>query len=473
MSVTYAQILFSTFFGITSLYSPIGDSYTLTLPSHIDLTDTSSFNVGINAPLSEAETLNVEFANSFCLSDSHGKDDVYGSVINNELSFSSQDNDDKTVYLQIDNPGVGEWNGSLDLTITYTSKAQSNILIDGPSINEILKSLNPTTISFKHDYTGDYLYDISTAQDGSIVVYSNGTEAVIANSTSDPIKANADMSNLFMSLNMTKINNLNFVDFSECENMSSMFRMCGKITSNIDVSSMDTSSCKNMSHMFDGCSKLRRLTGIENFDVSNVEDLSYLLNGMKALTAVPDLTNWNISNKCKDISYMMASVAYTEGRNGQSKWPTTEVDYTGWDVSSVTNMAGTFKNAFMLTTLNLTGWNTGNVTDMSEMFKMYDNTERSRLVTIKGIENFDVSNVENMDSMFYDCLNLANIDFSLWQPINIKSLNMAFYGTKKLNLRVFENWANVVNLSNVDTTDCFAGGAGESVDTTYKVPWYN
>ena len=474
MSINYINIILSILYGITSLYSPIGESYTLILPSHIDVQDQGSFKVRIkDDSISENETLSINFEDSFTLSDKHGKDDIYGTIDNPSLVFDIDNANEKTVNYHINNISSGEWSGNLNLTITYNKKAEGNVLIDGSSINSILSSLNPSTISFSHDnIAGDYLYDISLAQDESILMYQDGSDITITNKINEPIKANEDMSNIFSMLNITAINNLNYLDMSSCVDMSRMFLRCEKLKT-LDVSSFVTSNVTNMSHAFDSMHACTNITGLENFDVSNVEDLSYLLNDNRALTSVPNLTGWNISNKCKDLSYMMCCIAYTAGSNGKSKWPTSEVNYTNWDVSGVKNMSHLFMNAFMLTKINLSGWNTSNVVDMSSMFEMTDSNDRSRLQVVTGLDGFDVTNVTNMERMFYNCLSLATADFSTWEPISVNSLNNCFYETRKLNLNVFENWDNYFDVNEVDITDCFGGYAGYMASGSYKPSWYN
>ena len=452
--------------------SPIRDSYIINMPMHVDLNTSGSFIVSMSeSTINDNDTVSIEFDDCFVLHDSHGKNDINGTILNPNISFDSQNNNEQTIYYQFDSFGAGDWNGELNVKISLEQKEESGVLLDGTSINNILKTLNPDVITFAHNYNNEnYLYDLSSAQDESILLYSNNNEVIISNRNENRIKANNDMSNLFSHLDITTINNLNYVDMSNCENMSKMFQMCENLPS-IDVSSFNTTNVKDMSYMFNACHKCTSIIGLENFDVSNVENLSHFLNDNRALLTVPDLTLWNISNKCKDISYMMSSIAYTAGRNGMSKWPTTEVDYTSWDVSGVNNMSHAFYNAFMLTTLNLTGWDTSNVTDMSSMFEMYDNTDKSRLATIKGIESFNISNVINMDRMFYECRNLS-ANFSSWIPTNIESLVETFYDTRKLDLSAFENWNTLFSKDNVNYKDCFGSYAGYNVNKTYKPSWY-
>ena len=50
----------------------------------------------------------------------------------------------------------------------------------------------------------------------------------------------------------------------------------------------------------------------------------------------------------------------------------------------------------------------------------------------KGLENWNVSKVENMSSMFYECKNF-NCDLSKWNVSNVFDINDMFYDCIKFN----------------------------------------
>ena len=74
------------------------------------------------------------------------------------------------------------------------------------------------------------------------------------------------------------------------------------------------------------------------------------------------------------------------------------LDVSAWDVSNIKN----------LDYINLTGWDIKNVTTMSGIF-----SSNFKLTTIKGIENWDVSNIIELEFVFEFCKNLK-IDLSNW-----------------------------------------------------------
>lgn len=473
MNVKYLNSILSiSLYGVTSLCAPVRDSYTLSMPTHIDLNNEGSFTVGLSdCNIDGDDIININFDSNFILTDSHGKPDIIGTINNPNIVFNKDDYSDKTINYHLNNTGVGQFSGNLNVNISLTQKQESNVLLDGNSINSILKQLNPTTITFSHDtISGDYLYDLSQAKDESILLYKNGVAVTITNMSDEPIILNTNSSHLFDSLKISRITNINYLDTSNCENMAYMFNSCSKLTT-LDLSSFNTSKVKDMAYMFNEMIFLRQLKGLETFDVSNVETFDHFLNKDTKLQDIPNLTSWNISNKCNNISHMMSSIGYTAGVNGASKWPTSEVDYSNWDVCNVTDMSYAFENAFMLTALNIEGWDTSNVTNTEGMFKMVDNSDRSRLETIKGIENLNISNVSNMKDMFNTCINL-NADFSNWNPINVTNLSGAFYDTRRLDLTDFDNWMDKLNFDGLIYDECFGLRAGWYVNENYRPLWY-
>lgn len=458
--------------GTISLNCPVRDSYTISMPLHIDLNQQGSFNVGlVDCQINDSDKIEINFEEQFELNDEHGKNNIYGTIYNPSIIFNNDDSSPKTINYTIDGISAGQWSGNLNVKISLEQKQESNILIDGKSINKILRDLNPSIINFSHqDIDGEYLYDLSTAKDESILLYKINDEVIITNGINSPIKANENMSAAFYNLNVTEINNLEYLDMSTCIDASQMFQRCEKIQS-IDVSSFNTTNITNMSHMFDSMHALKNIIGLENFDVTNAENLSYLINDDRALESIPNLGLWNVSNKCNNISYIFNCVGYTANKYGASKWPN-EFDLSNWDVSNVTNMSHSFANSFGLVTLNLSGWNTQNVTNMSSMFEMTDPTEKSNLQTIIGIEDFNVSGVNDMSYMFHECRNFSG-DLSNWTPNSVNNLKHAFYDTRKLSLFQFEDWNQYIDFENVDISECFGSYAGYYSDKTYRPSWYN
>lgn len=460
---------------ITSLNPLTGDSYTIKMPTHIDLKDTGSFVVGVDGDsILENDTLNITFDDTFVLHDSHGKDDIYGNIQNGNLVFSVENPNEKTVLYSVDNASVGEWSGELNVTISLDRIEDNSTLQDGPTINRLLTTINPAIITFSHDnIAGDYLYDLSLQQDESILMYQNGNEVIITNGKSSPIKSGTDLSKLFSRIsNLTTINNLNYLDTSACTTMSKMFQTSEALTS-LDVSSFNTSNVADMSYMFENLHGCTSIIGTENFDFSNVTTLKNFMADDRLLTFLPDIGSYNISNKCKDLTAAFKAVGYKEGQHFSSIWPTS-LDLSGWNVSNVTSLKETLCNSFNVEILNVSGWDTSKVTNMSGFLKMADYSELSRLKTIIGFNDlncWDVSNVTNMSDMFSECIELANVDFSTWRPTSVTNISTMFYNTTYLDLHKFDTWDQYFDATTVNKTEIFGNDAGYYTQKGYRPEW--
>ena len=74
------------------------------------------------------------------------------------------------------------------------------------------------------------------------------------------------------------------------------------------------------------------------------------------------------------------------------------IDVSEWNVSNVENMQDMFYNCQLLKEIDLSNWDVSNVTNMSTMF-----VDCRNLKSVGDLSNWDVSNVEYMNHMFDDC----------------------------------------------------------------------
>ena len=95
-----------------------------------------------------------------------------------------------------------------------------------------------------------------------------------------------------------------------------------------------------------------------------------------------------------------------------------------WDVSNVENMEDMF-NGCKNFNADLSKWNVSSVGDMNEMFEGCENFN-------SDLSNWDVRSVKHMGSMFDGCKKF-NSDLSKWDTSNVKNMNFMFSGCKKFN----------------------------------------
>ena len=98
----------------------------------------------------------------------------------------------------------------------------------------------------------------------------------------------------------------------------------------------------------------------------------------------------------------------------------TEIDFSNFDTSMVTNMASMFWCCTSLSSLNLSNLDTSKVTNMGLMF--YDCSSLSSL----DLSKFNTSKVTNMRSMFNYCISLSSLDLSNFDTSKVTDMDYMF-----------------------------------------------
>ena len=105
-------------------------------------------------------------------------------------------------------------------------------------------------------------------------------------------------------------------------------------------------------------------------------------------------------------------------------------DITKLDVSNITNMTSMFYGCINFNQ-DISGWNVSNVTTMNYMFGGCTNFNQP-------LNNWDVSSVTNMIYMFLGCINF-NQDISKWDVSKVTNMMSMFSGCKNFN-QPLNNW---------------------------------
>ena len=123
----------------------------------------------------------------------------------------------------------------------------------------------------------------------------------------------------------------------------------------------------------------------------------------------------------------------------------TEINFSLFDTSKVTNMGYMFWVCRSLQSLDLSNFNTSNVINMHGMFQGCKNLQSLNL------SNFDTSNVINMRNMFDDCYRLTCLDLSNFNTSKVENMLCMFDDCRQLtslDLSSFDT-ANVYNMHNM------------------------
>ena len=239
-----------------------------------------------------------------------------------------------------------------------------------------------------------------------------------------------------------------FVNQIPIISMSNMFSD-SKSTS-IDVSSFNTSNIIYMNSMFYG-STATEIKGLENFDTSNVTDMSSMFKNSK--TSLLNLSNLDTSKVTNMYMMFYGSTASSLDVSSFDTSKVTSMEYMfdgakateikgleNFDTSNVKYMGFMFVD-LKVSVLNVSSFDTSNVTNMALMFA------GAAVNEIKGLENFDTSKVTNMNRMFDECT-AEILDVSSFDTSNLTSMNAMFSRTVATEIKGIENFdtSNVTNM---------------------------
>ncbi len=464
--------LFKSLTLYASILTLSNDAYTILLPSNINLSNSGSFEIAISQNnLQDNQKLYINIANNFTLHDAHGKDDIYGNILNNEICFTNTDNETKTINYEVIGASVGQWSGLLDLSINLSQEYRYN-LTDGKTINAILTNIDPTTITFSHDVVSlSNPIDVSYEQDSSVLLYNDNGNVIITNSTNEAIKLNSSCLSMFANLkNLQYIYNFDSLDSSSCTNMSKMFQKCTSLKE-VNLTNINTNNVTNMSYLFQNCSNLENIGDISGWDVSNVSNMSYLFYNCENLENIGNIFNWKVSN-VKNFFSMFQNCRNLKYIGDISNWDlsnATDISYMfrncknleyignieNWNVANVTSASSMFHNCYKLSNYgNFGNWNISNkCTDLSYMFAGMSHTPNvansSFFPTTLDLSGWDVSNVTDMSNMFCDLFSLQTLNIQGWNTSKLKkSTNMFLMNDVNIEARL----QNIIGLENLNVS---------------------
>ena len=95
----------------------------------------------------------------------------------------------------------------------------------------------------------------------------------------------------------------------------------------------------------------------------------------------------------------------------------------GLDISSLNTLYGVFYNCQELAVIDISGWNTGNVSDFGGLFN-----NCRKLASIVGLEDLNTTSLTNLSSTFYNCAALSQLDISSWDVGKVTSAQYMAYG---------------------------------------------
>lgn len=273
--------------------------------------------------------------------------------------------------------------------------------------------------------------------------------------------------------NTTALTDINFGDNFQTSNVTNFRDMFSKAKSltELDLHTWDVSSFNmDLRKVFNGCSSLTSLS-LDGWDLSHTTGADDWLAGTNSLQTFSmkggklpsnsrylfqDLkaTTINLNNlDTSKVTNMYMMFARAAGA--------IELDLHTWDVSNVQNMYQMFIGS-KFTGINISGWQTTSLTNMASIFNGCTN-----LVNI-DLSNIDTSKVQDMQGAFMN-VPIATLDISAWNTSKNTSVRTMFSGmTNAETIYVGDGWSTALITGENDSatlplsgmTNKLVGGAG-------------
>ena len=283
-----------------------------------------------------------------------------------------------------------------------------SVILTNPDSTDAVTEAPCTIINNKPVISMSYMFNRSKAS--SIDVSNFDTTNII------------DMSGMFRGSKAIRIYGLDRFNTSNVTNMYQMFKSAD--VNVLNLSEFDTSNVTNMAYMFDDAYSV--IVNICGFDTSKVTNMNSMFNSLDRTRSL-DLSGFNTAN-VTDMSWMFSGDKINS------------LDLSSFDTSKVTNMYGMF-NSFTNSFLDIKSFNTSNVTDMTQMFSGIN-------VDSLDLSNFDTSKVTTMKYMFSSG-EIDKLDVSGFNTSKVTDMNGMFYESAATEIKGLENFdtSNVTDMS--------------------------
>ena len=232
-------------------------------------------------------------------------------------------------------------------------------------------------------------------------------------------------------------------DVSSVTNMRQMFFSCTNFNTNI--SNWNVSNVTNMSNMFYGNYNFNQNIG--NWNVSNVTNMSNMFNGCIAFNA--DIGSWNPSSVTDMMAMFSSCTVFNQNLNS---WNTTSMTMDTVPSSFASNSGLAVRNypIFGRNFTNATYYPLRNYAPANNNDYPYNNTYWAgkpttfTYVPYVGIIVENGDKITNGNQMFYTNSNFNDPDISLWDMSNLTNMDGMFWGATNFNQNI-SSW----NTSNV------------------------
>ena len=168
-----------------------------------------------------------------------------------------------------------------------------------------------------------------------------------------------------------------------------------------------------------------------NYNISNVPKYTSTGTDKVSINKTNNKTNYTVQPKNKNE---LSDIITNAFKNKQ-------YDLNFIDTSKITDMSELFIN--INHNFDVSKWDVSNVTNMNHMFFYCKNFDCD-------LSNWDVSNVTDMNSMFAFC-NKFDCDLSRWDVSNVTCMYRMFFCCENFKGKGLENWdvSNVTDMASM------------------------
>ena len=371
-----------------------------------------------------------------------------------------------------------------DVKLTANWKSKGNTLVDGRTFNSTILGMSGFTnveeIRFVKGTPNSNGTDVSLAQDKSIMAHINGIVLTIA--SEEEIMANPDCRLMFYNFGYLYgtnkiINKIVFNNFktSKVTSMQDMFNNCYLLTDISGLENFNTSKVTDMSHMFYRCYNLSGEIAISNPNITSYESM---FNECSTDPSAKFIVKY-VSPETKEVARQMVETKKSGTRIGNVflyEEPNTLVDGITFNkkIKSLSNIKNIDKIVFnyeipnnipayiadvsqnqdksIIVYMDKISYSTLYIASNGEIIanpnssKMFDNLTSLKIL---DFNNFNTSQVINMDCMFSWCSSLTSLDVSNWDTSKVTNMHNMFFNCYALQTLNISNWdtSKVTNMS--------------------------
>lgn len=314
------------------------------------------------------------------------------------------------------------------------------------------------TVSFNHK-----IYNIETTSIINSIIYPRGTcftKVIVKGDIIYPLALFSFFANRNnIVLDFSKLNPTSIIT------LETMFYSYSRYSEQLplDVTGLCTKLVTSLNNVFNTCIYLKHITGIGTWDTSCVKTFRNAFNTITSIDNLDDVNLLDTSN-CESFAGTFKKFACSKNSINLSNLNTKKAatlnsmfNYSllqsiygaeNWDVSSCTDfayMCSYLDTTRVLNYINCSTWNMVNALNCTYMFYNY-------IGTVLDLSKWSLPKVTDLSGILMNASNLETIDVHNWNPINNKTLFLAFGRNGGTSVPVIMNTKSI-NISNWDNNE--------------------